>query len=100
MTGSRNLLLKVSEKHVSLQVELGDNAKYEVKGVGFVSFQLDSGDTFHLGKVLLVPGLKKNLIYVSALEDKGMRVAFVEGKALMWSKDSNIDSAIVTGTRT
>ena len=38
MTGSRNLLSKVSSKHSSLQVELGDNAKYEVKGVGFVSF--------------------------------------------------------------
>ena len=57
-------------------------------------------DTFHLGKVVLVLGLKKNLIFVSALEDKGMRVSFVEGKALMWSKDSSIDATTVIGTRT
>jgi len=69
-----------------------------VKGVGSISFQLDFSDTFHLGKVLLVPRLKKNLIYVSTLEDKGMRVVFVEKKALMWSKDSSIDSATVIGT--
>jgi len=99
MNGSWNLLSKVSRKHASLQVELGDNAKYEVKGVSSVSFQLDPDDTFHLGKVLLVPGLKKNLIYVSSLEDKGMRNSFVDGKALMWSKDSSIDSATIIGTQ-
>ena len=69
MTGSINLLSKVSSKHSSLQVELGDNGRYQVKGTGSVSFQLDCDDTLTLGKVLLVPGLKKNLISVSALED-------------------------------
>lgn len=100
MTGSINFLSKVSGKHSSLQVELGDNAKYQVKGTGSVSFQLDSGDTLSLGKVLLVSGLKKNLISVSTLENIGMRIAFIEGKALMWSKDSSIDKATVIGTRT
>ena len=89
----------MSIKHASLRVELGDNAKYELKGIGLVSFQLDSGDSFHLGKVLLVPGLKKNLIFVSALEDKSMRVAFVDGQVLIWTKDSSMDSARVIGTR-
>ena len=72
---------------------------YEVKGVGSTSLQLDSGDSLQLGKVLLVPGLKKNLISISILEDKGMRIAFVDGQVLMWIKDSSIDSTRVIGTR-
>jgi len=72
--------------HDSLQIELGDNGRYQVKGTGSISFQLVCNNTLTLGKVLLVPGLKKNLISVSALEDKGMRIAFMKGKILMWPK--------------
>ena len=75
MAGNRSLLSKVSSKHDSLQVELGDNGRYQVKGTGSISFQLDCKDTLTLGNVLLVPGLKKKLISVSTLEDKGMRIA-------------------------
>ena len=99
MRGSQNPLSRVSDKHASLQVELGDNTKYEVKGIGSTSFQLNSSDSLHLEKVLLVPGQKKNLISISTLEDKGMRVAFKNGKLLMCTKDSSIDSARVIGTR-
>lgn len=70
-----------------------------MKGAGFVSFQLESGDTFHLGKVLLVLGLNKNLIFVSTLEDKGIIVSFVDGQTLMWSKYSSIDLDTIIGTR-
>ena len=34
--------------------------------------------------VLFVPGLKKNILSTSALDAKGMRVAFVDGQVLMW----------------
>ena len=99
MTCSQNPLSRVSDKHDSLQVELGDNSKHEVKRVGSTSFQLDSSDSLHLGKLRLVPGLKKNLISISALEDRGITVAFMDGQVLMWTKDSSIDLARVIGTR-
>jgi hypothetical protein len=51
-------------------VELGDNAKYAVKGVGTTSFQLKSGKPLKMSEVLYVPGLKKNLLSISAMEDK------------------------------
>jgi hypothetical protein len=38
-------------------VELGNNAKYAVKGVGTTSFQLESGDSLHMRDVLFVPGV-------------------------------------------
>ena len=37
--------------------------------------------------VLFVPGLKKNLLSISALDAKGMRVSFVDGQVLMWPKE-------------
>ena len=50
-------------------------------------------------KILYVPGIKKNLLPVSALEDRGFQVTFMETKALLWLKDSNLESAIVIGVR-
>ena len=75
-----------------MQVEIGDNSKYVVKGVGTSSVQLDSRDSLHMKDVLLVPGLKKNLLPISYLEDRGYRVAFVDGQVLVWLKHSSIDS--------
>ena len=97
MTGYRKSLTDLEEKGSSLQVELGDNSKYAVKGVGKTSFQLETGDQLHMSNVLYVPGLKKNLLSISSLEDKGYRVTFVDGKFLTWPKESSIDSAGVIG---
>ena len=47
--------------------------------------------------VLFVPGLKKNLLSISALYAKGMRVAFVDGQVLMWSKGKYFDDVVVIG---
>ena len=47
--------------------------------------------------VLFVPGLKKNLLSISALDAKGMRVAFVDGQVLMWPKGKSFDDAVVIG---
>ena len=45
--------------------------------------------------VLFVPGLKKNLLSISALDAKGMRDAFIYGEVLMWPKGKTIDDAVV-----
>ena len=47
--------------------------------------------------VLLVPGLKKNLLSISALDEKCMRVSFVYFQVLMWSRGKTVDDAIVIG---
>ena len=47
--------------------------------------------------VLYVPGLKKNLLSISTLDAKGMRVVFVDGRVLMWPKGKTIDDAVVIG---
>ena len=42
-------------------------------------------------------GLKKNLLSISALDAKGMRVAFIDGQVIIWPKGKNIDDTIVIG---
>jgi hypothetical protein len=43
--------------------------------------------------------MKRNLVSVSALEDKGYEVTFSEGKVLAWHKNSHMDSTRVIGVR-
>ena len=47
--------------------------------------------------VLFVHGLKKNLLSISALDAKGMRVSFVDGQVLMWPKGKSFDDAVLIG---
>ena len=47
--------------------------------------------------MLYVPRLKKNLLSISALDAKRMKVAFVDGQVLMWPKGKTIDDATVIG---
>jgi len=42
--------------------------------------KLENGSRLHLNNILYVPSLKKDFISISCLEDKGERVAFVDGK--------------------
>ena len=44
-----------------------------------------------------VPGLKKNLLSISTLYGKFIRVAFLDGQVLMWLKGKTIDDAVVIG---
>ena len=47
--------------------------------------------------VLYVPRLKKNLLSISTLEEKGFKVAFVDGQVLMWPRGKPIDDAVIIG---
>eukprot|EP00253_Pinus_taeda_P014766 PITA_14766 len=73
-TGYKEALHNLIEKETNLEIVLGDNMKYLVKGVGNVSLKLNQGNTIHLQDVLYVPDLKKSLVSISAMEDKGYKV--------------------------
>jgi hypothetical protein len=49
--------------------------------------------------VLLVPGLRKNLLSISTLEKKSFRISFVDGEVLMWPKGKSFNDAIVIGVQ-
>jgi hypothetical protein len=46
MTEARELFNSLTEKDSGIHVELGDDAKYAVKGEGTILFQLESGGSF------------------------------------------------------
>lgn len=75
-----------------MKIILRDNSTHPVKGFGYVKFHLDFGESILLG-------LKKNLVSISTLEDKGMRVAFIKGKVLTWPVGSPIRDAFTLGSR-
>eukprot|EP00253_Pinus_taeda_P034531 PITA_34531 len=79
MSGNREFLSQLEEKDLQVHIELGDNGEYATKGVGTVGFERDFGSTLHLKDVLYVPRLKKNLVSVAILEDKGYDVVFNKG---------------------
>ena len=47
--------------------------------------------------VLYVPGLKKNLLSILALDKKGYRVAFINGQVLIWPKGKTLEYVVVIG---
>jgi hypothetical protein len=68
-------------------------------GRGTVAFQRESRPPISFRDVLFVPGLKKNLISVSSLQDRGLEVSFRGTKVLIHPKGSNIASGKVIGVR-
>jgi len=71
ITGYREHLSDLVEKVSNLHVVISDDTRYSVRGFGTTSLNLDSGISLHLSDILFVPGIKRNLISISTLEDKG-----------------------------
>ena len=64
-------------------MKLGDDYLNPIKGSVEASYKLDSRKSLKMKDVLYVLGLKKNLLSISALDAKGIRVAFIDGQVLM-----------------
>ena len=47
--------------------------------------------------VLYVLGLNKKIISIYALDAKGIRVSFVDGKFLMWPRGKTLEDATMIG---
>jgi hypothetical protein len=90
MTGYKEILSDCEKKYFVEYVELGDDKCYKIEGVGSISFRLESRARLHIDEVLYVPGLKKNLLSVATLEEKGYWVIFKDRKALLWAKYSHL----------
>ena len=51
-------------------MKVGDDYLYAIKGVGESSYRLESGKNLKIKDILFIPGLKKNLLSISGLEEK------------------------------
>ena len=86
MTRDVKLFSDLVEKDLQMHVELGDDGWYSATEIGTITFQRASGKLFHLKYVVHVPSLKKNLLSLAMLEDRGYDVVFSEGKVFLWHK--------------
>ena len=66
-----------------MHIEMDNGKRYSATRIGTITFQRVSSKPFQLKYVMHVPGLKKNLVSVTMLEDRGYDVVFSEGKVFM-----------------
>jgi len=95
-TGYKEALSNLIEKETNLEIVLRDNATYRVKGIGNVTLQLDQSNSIHL-QVLYVSDIKRNLVSMSTMEDKGYKVSFIDGKVRIWK--NNFKDAFTLGLK-
>ena len=69
-----------------MHIEMDDDGRYSITGIGTVTFQRQSVKNFLLKYFMHVPGLKNNLVSVAMLEDFGYDVVFNEGKVFLRHK--------------
>ena len=81
MTGDSSMLMDITPKN-SGHVTYGDNNKGKILGIG----KIGTHSSTSTENVLLVDGLKHNLLSVSQLCDKGFSVTFNSQSCLIESK--------------
>ena len=77
-------------------VTCANNSSYPVMGVGKIILTTAHGSSFTLSDALFVPGIKKNLLSVSALAKIGLVVKFVDDRCTIHDM-SNGDVIIASG---
>jgi len=92
MTGDAKKFSKISYK-ASGHVTYGDNNRGKILGVGKVT----SSSSTVIENVLLVEGLKHNLLSISQLCDKGLKVTFESNHCLICCASSN--EVVLVGKR-
>ena len=70
MMGFKESFVKLSKHESPHKLKLGDDYPYPIKCSGESSYKLDSRKSLKMKNVLFVPGLKKNLLSISALDAK------------------------------
>ena len=78
MTRDKELFSDLEEKDIQMHIEMGDDGRYSATSIGTITFERESGKPFLLKDVMHVPGLKKNLVSVAMLEDRGYDIVFSE----------------------
>eukprot|EP00253_Pinus_taeda_P003869 PITA_03869 len=95
-TGKKEFFDSLEENTYESKIYLGDDSGYEIKDYGVIQVKLSNGKISHLKKILYVPGIKKNLIYVSMMTDQDMQVEFFKTHCVI--KDCR-NEIVATGMR-
>jgi hypothetical protein len=99
MTGVREHFSDLKGSEVRIDISPGDDRVVTVVGIGTVAFRRESLPPISFTDVLFVPGMKKKLISVSTLQDRGLEVTFRGTEVLIHPRGSSLDSGQVIGVR-
>ena len=99
MTSAQEMFSKLSQTKTDVEVVLGDDSTVRVVGRGTITFQRESMSPMVLRDVLYVPGLKKNLVSVSMIEDQGLGVSFLDGHVCVFPKTAKPSASYTIGVR-
>ena len=99
MTGAREMFSELSQTGRDVEVVLGDNTVVRAVGRETITFQRESMSLMTLRDVLYVPGLKKNLVSVSTIEDRGLGVCFSDGRVQVYPRATGMSSSMDIGVR-
>jgi hypothetical protein len=77
MTGARELFKSFTDFDSDMCVELGMGTKHAVHGSGIVQFWMESGDVLKVSNVLWFAELRRSVLLVSTIEEKGYGVLFL-----------------------
>lgn len=88
VTGEKNHLVSVTSPVGKRTVTTADGERHAVGGSGDVNVKSDCGE-IKMTNVMYVPSLKRNLISVGSLTDKGHVIVFTNRKCLVLDNDRN-----------
>ena len=74
MIGHRDSFSCLTQKYYLHKVQLRDNYQYPIKGLGEASYKLKYGKSMKMKEVLYVPGLKNNILSISALDIEKLHI--------------------------
>ena len=98
MSGVREHFTDLRDLEIKLEIVLGNDTIVKAAKHGTISFQRECMPPLVFRDVLYVLGLKKNLISVSSIQDRGLEVSFRGTKVLIHLKGSSVTSGRVIGT--
>ena len=90
---------KLSQSDIDVEVALGDEIVVRLVGRGTITFQRESMSPMVLRDVQYVPGLKKNLLSVSMIEDRGLGVFFLDEHVHVFHKTAGPSASYTIGVR-
>ena len=99
MSEVREVFFELTERDLDVEVELANDRVVRVVSKGTVAFQRESRPPLRFQDVYYVSRLKKNLISVSTIENKGPEVLFRDGRVYILPKVANFALAKVISTR-
>ena len=86
MTSDRDMFTEMSESDLEMEVVLGDDTVVRAVVRVTVHFERESMQPMFLRDVLYFTKIKKKLVSISMIEDRGFSVYFLDGKVHIFPK--------------